>query len=155
VTSTDCVDVFKVTVNFWKIKKWAVVTENGNAREAPRTPKRRFHLQTETVDCKPCGRSKKLWRPSPDTAAEDIRNARVYSDSSETDVRMPVVLRAVCRRWKGLIDFADDSTYHPEFLYYVDAQMRDIGGPNEVRSDSAWSSYGWTLENLTRALMEW
>jgi hypothetical protein len=55
-------------------RTWADVTEIGNEREAPRTPKRRFHLQTETVDCKPCGRSKKLWRPSRDTAAEDIRN---------------------------------------------------------------------------------
>jgi hypothetical protein len=81
--------------------------------------------------------------------------ARVYTDSLETDVRTPVVLRAVCRRWKRLIDFADDSTYHPEYSYYIDAQLRDIEGPNEVRSDSAWSSYGWTLENLTRALMEW
>jgi hypothetical protein len=81
--------------------------------------------------------------------------AGVYTDSSETDVRTPIVLRAFCRRWKRLIDFADDSTYHPEYSYYVDAQLRDIGGPNEVRFDSAWSSYGWTLENLTRALMEW
>jgi hypothetical protein len=81
--------------------------------------------------------------------------ARVYTDSLETDVPTPVVLRAVCRRWKRLIDFADVSTYNPEYLYYVDAQLRDIGGPNEVRSDSAWSSYGWTLENLTRASMEW
>jgi hypothetical protein len=81
--------------------------------------------------------------------------ARVYTDSSEADVRTSVVLRAVCRRWKTLIDFADDSTYHLEYSYYVDAQLRDIGGPNEVRSDSAWSSYGWILENLTRALMEW
>jgi hypothetical protein len=24
------------------------------------------------------------------------------------DVRMPIVLRAVCKRWKRLIDFADD-----------------------------------------------
>jgi hypothetical protein len=63
--------------------------------------------------------------------------ARVYTESSETDVRTPVVLRAVCRRWKRLIDFADDSTYHPKYSYYVDAQLRDIGGPNEVRSDSA------------------
>jgi hypothetical protein len=74
VTSTDCVDVFKVGLIFGRLRTWAVVTENGNAREAPRTPKRRFHLQTETVDCKPCGRSKKLWGPSRDTAAEDIRN---------------------------------------------------------------------------------
>jgi hypothetical protein len=81
--------------------------------------------------------------------------ARVYTDSSEADVRTPVVLRAVCRRWKRLIDFADDSMYHPEYSYYVDAQLRDIGGPNEVISDSAWSSYGWTSENLTRVLMEW
>jgi hypothetical protein len=81
--------------------------------------------------------------------------ARVYTDSWEADMRTPVVLRAVCRRWKRLIDFADDSTYHPEYLYYVDAQLRNIGGPNEVKSDNAWSSYGWTLENLTRALMEW
>jgi hypothetical protein len=69
-------------------------------------------------------------------------------------VRTPVVLRAVCTRWKRLIDFADDSTYHLEYLYYVDAQLRDIGGPNEVRYNSAWTSYGWTVENLTRALME-
>jgi hypothetical protein len=41
-------------------KYLAVVTENGTAREAPRTPKRTFHLQIETADCKPCGRSKKL-----------------------------------------------------------------------------------------------
>jgi hypothetical protein len=81
--------------------------------------------------------------------------ARVYTDSLDTDVRTPVVLMAVCRKGKRLIDFADDSTYHPDYLYYVDAQLRDIGGPNKVRSDSAWSSYGWTLENLTRALMEW
>jgi hypothetical protein len=86
---------------------------------------------------------------------EIFEMARVYTDSSEADVRTSVVLRAVCRRWKRLIDFADDSTYHPEYSYNVDVQLRDIGGPNEVRSDSAWSSYGWTLEKLTRALMEW
>jgi hypothetical protein len=81
--------------------------------------------------------------------------ARVYTEPWEADVVTPVVLRAVCRRWKRLIDFADDSTYHPEYSYYVDAQLRDIGGPNEVKSDSAWTSYGWTVDNLTRALMEW
>jgi hypothetical protein len=80
---------------------------------------------------------------------------RVYTDSSKADVCTPVVLRAVCRRWKRLIEFADDSTYHPEYSYYVDAQLKDIGGPNEVRSDNARSSYGWTLQNLTSALMEW
>jgi hypothetical protein len=43
--------------------------------------------------------------------------ARVYIESWEADVRTPVVLRAVCRRWKRLIDFADDPTYHPEYSY--------------------------------------
>jgi hypothetical protein len=54
--------------------------------------------------------------------------ARVYTDFSKTAVRTPVVLRAVCRRWKRLIDFADDFTYHPEYSYYIDAQLKDIGG---------------------------
>jgi hypothetical protein len=58
--------------------------------------------------------------------------ARVYTDSLEADVRTPVVLRAVCRRWKRLIDFADDSTYHPEYSYYVDAQLRDIGSKSDL-----------------------
>jgi hypothetical protein len=32
--------------------------------------------------------------------------ARVYTEPWEADVVTPVVLRAVCRRWKRLIDFA-------------------------------------------------
>ena len=73
----------------------------------------------------------------------------------EADVRTPVVLRAVCRRWKRLIDFADDPTYHPEYSYFVDAQLRDIGGPNEIKSGSAWRATGWTIDSLRREFLEW
>jgi hypothetical protein len=69
-------------------------------------------------------------------------------EMGNADGRTPIVLRAVCKRWKRLIDFADDPAYHPEHPYYVDSQLRDIGGPNEENSGSAWRSMGWTNETL-------
>jgi hypothetical protein len=76
-------------------------------------------------------------------------------EMGNADVRTPIVLRAVCKRWKRLIDFADDPAYHPEYSYYVDSQLRDIGGPNEENSGSAWRSMGWTIEHLRREFPEW
>jgi hypothetical protein len=67
----------------------------------------------------------------------------------EADVRTPVVLRAVCRRWKRLIDFANDPTYYPEYSYFVDAQLKDIGGPNEIKSGRI------TIDSLRREFLEW
>jgi hypothetical protein len=63
-------------------------------------------------------------------------------EMGNADVRTPIVLRAVCKRWKRLIDFADDPAYHPEYSYYVDSQLRDIGGPNEEDSGGPWRSMG-------------
>jgi hypothetical protein len=71
------------------------------------------------------------------------------------DVRTPIVLRAVCKRWKRLIDFADDPAYHPEYSYYIDSQLRDIGGSNEENFGSAWRSMSWTIEHLRREFLEW
>jgi hypothetical protein len=48
-------------------------------------------------------------------------------EMGNADVRTPIVLRAVCKRWKRLIDFVDDPAYHPKYSYYVDSQLRDIG----------------------------
>jgi hypothetical protein len=77
-------------------------------------------------------------------------------EMGNADVRTPiVVLRAVCKRWKRLIDFADDPAYHPEYSYYVDSQLRDIGGSNEENSGSAWRSMGWTIKHLRREFPEW
>jgi hypothetical protein len=76
-------------------------------------------------------------------------------DTWHSDVRTPIVLRAVCKRWKRLIDFADDPAYHPEYSYYVDSQLRDIGGPNEENSGGAWRSMGWTIDSLRREFLEW
>jgi hypothetical protein len=64
------------------------------------------------------------------------------------DLRTPIVLRAVSRNFKRMIDFADDPTYHPDWSFYVDAQLRDIGGPNEIVFGSAWRAFGWTIEGL-------
>jgi predicted HD phosphohydrolase len=73
----------------------------------------------------------------------------------EADVRTPVVLRAVNRRWKRLIDFADDPTYHPECSYFVDAQLRHTEGPNEIEFVNAWRRTGWTIDSLRREFLEW
>jgi hypothetical protein len=73
----------------------------------------------------------------------------------EEDLRTPIVLRAFSKRFKRMTDSADDPTYHPNWSYYVDAQLRDIGGPNEIVFGSAWRAFGWTIESLKDEAFAW
>jgi hypothetical protein len=68
------------------------------------------------------------------------------------DQLTPIWLRAVCRRWKKLIDFSDDPKGHPDWSAYVDFDIRDIGGPEELTY--IYRHRGWTVENLTIAFEE-
>jgi hypothetical protein len=71
------------------------------------------------------------------------------------DLRTPIVLRAVSKKFKKMIDFADNPTYHPDWSCYVDAQLRDIGRPNEILFGSAWRALGWTIESLKDESFAW
>jgi hypothetical protein len=55
-----------------------------------------------------------------------LETARVPGPPVETwgeDLQTPIVLRAVSKKFKNMIDFADDPTYHPHWSCYVDAQL--------------------------------
>jgi hypothetical protein len=77
--------------------------------------------------------------------------ARVPDGFGE-DQLTPIWLRAVCRRWKKLIDFSDDPKGHPDWSAYVDLDIRDIGGPEELTY--TYRHRGWTVENLKIAFEE-
>jgi hypothetical protein len=71
------------------------------------------------------------------------------------DLRTPIVLRAVSKKFKRMIDFANDPTYHPNWSCCVNAQLRDIGSPNVIVFGSAWRAFGWTIESLKNEAFAW
>jgi hypothetical protein len=88
----------------------------------------------------------------PDILQLNIFEMAKIPDGFGVDILTPIWLRAVCKDFKRLIDFSDDPSMQTKWSAFVDLDLRDIGGPDEL----IWRyrARGWTVERLKKRFEE-